>query len=93
MMACLRLGDSVYYRSKSIKCPMCNKVAEYDFDAQNEQFEDLCRNYSLVAVFDKLKVMNCTRWKDKLSAGLLRKVESLVPKINKIKLWPEKFKK
>ena len=47
----------------------------------------------MVAVYDKLKVMNCTRWKDKLSAGLLRKVESLVPKINKIKLWPEKFKK
>lgn len=33
---------------------MCNKSAEYDYDARASKFEDLAKNFSLISVMDKL---------------------------------------
>ena len=63
----------------SIKCPMCNKTCEYDYNARTGKFEDLAKNYSLIAVMEKMSKLSCSRWKDKLSTKLLKKLESLVP--------------
>ena len=72
---------------------MCNKTAEYDYDARSNKYEDLAKNFSLISVMEKIQSVTCTRWKDKLSSKLLQKVDSLIPKVNNIKLWPELFKK
>ena len=62
-MACNRIGDGQYYRTKSIKCPICSKSAEYDYDARQNRFEDLSKNFSLISVMCKLQTITCTRWK------------------------------
>ena len=93
LTVCNRLGDGQYYRTKSIKCPVCAKTNEYDFDTRQNKFEELSKNYSLISIISKLKTLTCTRWKGQLSENLIKKVESLSPILNKINKWPEQFKK
>ena len=51
------------------------------------------KNFAMISVMEKLKSMTVTRWKDKLSAKLLQKVRSLAPRLEEVRLWPEKFSK